>query len=76
MSTLEVTRQELLTRDEAARRLSALAAALANGEKVEVALGSSSVKIHVPDHVRCEIEVEVDREDVELEVELKWTTSE
>lgn len=76
MSTLEVSRQELLTREEAARRLSSLAAALANGAQVEVALGSSNVKVHVPDHVRCEIELEVDGDGVELEVELKWPTSE
>lgn len=72
MSTLEVTREELLTREEAARRLSALAAALADGEKVLVPLGGSNVRMHVPDHVRCEIELEVDGDEVELEVELKW----
>ncbi|WP_166459555.1 amphi-Trp domain-containing protein [Amycolatopsis pithecellobii] len=75
MSTLEVTREELLTREEAARRLSTLAAALADGEKVVVSLGSSNVKMHVPDHVRCEIELEVDGDEVELEVELKWSTA-
>ncbi|TNC29132.1 amphi-Trp domain-containing protein [Amycolatopsis alkalitolerans] len=72
MSTLEVTREELLTREEAARRLSTLAAALADGEKVLVPLGGSTVKVHVPDHVRCEIELEVDGDEIEMEVELKW----
>ncbi|QRP50483.1 amphi-Trp domain-containing protein [Amycolatopsis sp. FDAARGOS 1241] len=72
MSTLEVTREELLTREEAANRLSTLAAALAGGEKVVVPLGGSKVKVHVPDHVRCEIELEVDGDEVELEIELKW----
>lgn len=72
MSTLEVTRAELLTREEAARRLSTLAAALADGEKVVVQLGGSSVTVRVPDHVRCEIELEVDEDEVEMEIELKW----
>ena len=72
MSTVEVTREELLTRQEAARRLSTLAAALAEGEKVMIPLGGSSVKVHVPEHVRCEIELEVDGDEVELEIELKW----
>ncbi|TVT25895.1 amphi-Trp domain-containing protein [Amycolatopsis acidiphila] len=72
MSILEVTREELLTREEAAHRLSTLAAALSDGEKVLVPLGGSNVKVNVPEHVRCEIELEVDGDEVELEVELKW----
>jgi amphi-Trp domain-containing protein len=74
MSQVEISRKELLTREEAARRLSTLAAALADGESVEVPLGASTVKMEVPDHVRCKIEVEVDDDEVELEVELKWPT--
>ncbi|HEV7648678.1 MAG TPA: amphi-Trp domain-containing protein [Actinophytocola sp.] len=73
MSDLEVTNKELLTRDEAAQRLTALAAALAGGEKVEVTLGATRLEIRVPDEVRCEIEIEVDDDEVELEVELKWS---
>lgn len=73
MSDVEVTREELLTRGEAAERLAALAAALAGGEKVEVTLGATKFAVHVPDEVRCEIEIEVDDDEVELEVELKWS---
>jgi amphi-Trp domain-containing protein len=76
MSELEVSRKEVLTRKEAARRLSTLAAALAGGDSVEIQLGASTVKMHVPDHVQCEIEVEIDQDEVELEVELKWPTKE
>jgi amphi-Trp domain-containing protein len=75
VSDVEVSRTESLTRHEAARRLSTLAAALADGGDVEVELGASTLKLHVPDHVRCEVEVEVDGDEVELEVELKWSTS-
>jgi amphi-Trp domain-containing protein len=74
MSDVEVKQAETLTRDEAARRLSALAAALADGDKIEVELGTSTLKAHVPDEVRCEIELEVDEGEIELEVELKWST--
>ncbi len=73
MSDVEVKRAELLTRAEAARRLAALAAALADGEKVELALGASTLKVHVPDQVRCEIEIEIEDDEVELELELKWS---
>ena len=75
MSDVEVSRTESLTRHEAARRLSALAAALADGGRVEVELGASKLTLHVPDHVECEVEVEVDGDEVELELELKWSTA-
>jgi amphi-Trp domain-containing protein len=75
VSDVEVSRTESLTRHEAARRLAALAAALSDGGEVELALGSSVVTLHVPDHVRCEVEVEVDGAEVELEVELTWSTA-
>jgi amphi-Trp domain-containing protein len=75
LSDVEVSRTETLSRSEDARRLAALAAALADGGHVEVELGASKLKLHVPDHVRCEIEVEVDGDEVELELELKWSTA-
>jgi amphi-Trp domain-containing protein len=75
MSDVEVSRTESLSRHEAARLLSTMAAALADGGHVEVELGASTLKLHVPEHVRCEVEVEVDGDEVELEVELKWSTS-
>jgi len=74
MSDVEVKHEETLTRDEAARRLAALAAALSDGDDVELALGASTVKVHVPDEVRVEVELEIDGDEVELEVELKWST--
>lgn len=74
MSDVEVKRTETLTRHEAAGRLAALAAALAEGGRVEVALGDSVLKLHVPEHVRCEVELEVDGDEVELELEMKWST--
>ena len=75
MSDVEVSRTESLTRHEAARRLSTLAAALADGGRVEVELGASKLTLHVPDRVECEVEVEVDGDEVELELELKWSTA-
>jgi len=75
MAEVEVKRKELLTREEAARKLSTLAAALADGEHLEVAMGSSTVRMHAPAHVRCEVEVEVDHDEIELEIEFKWSTA-
>ena len=75
MSDVEISRTESLSRHEAARRLFALADALAAGGRVEVELGASTLKPHVPDHVRCEVEVEVDGDELEFEVELTWSTA-
>lgn len=75
MSDVEVSRTESLTRQEAAERLSKLAAALADGGDIKLELGASTLKLRVPEHIRCEVEVEVDGDEVELEVELTWSTA-
>ncbi|TQM44863.1 amphi-Trp domain-containing protein [Pseudonocardia cypriaca] len=75
MSDVEVTYEEPLTRDETARCLSALAAALADEGEVELELGATKMKVHVPGKVRCKVEVEIDRDEVEFEVELTWKTA-
>jgi amphi-Trp domain-containing protein len=76
MSDVEVKREEILTREDAAQRLAALAAALADGDEVQLTLGATTVKVHVPDEIRLEVEIEIDGNGVELEVELKWATGE
>lgn len=75
MSDVEVTYKEPLTRDETARCLSALAAALADEGEVELELGATKLKVHVPGKVCCKVEVEIDRDEVEFEVELTWKTA-
>jgi amphi-Trp domain-containing protein len=35
----------------------------------------STVELEVPDSVRCEAEIEVDGDEIELEFELKWSTA-
>jgi amphi-Trp domain-containing protein len=75
MSDVEVTYKEPLTRKETARRLSALAAALAEDGKVDIELGATRMQVHVPGEVRCKVEVEIDGDEVEFEVELTWSTT-
>jgi amphi-Trp domain-containing protein len=74
MADVEVTREQELSRQEAAERLRAFAAALEDGGAVEIDLGGSKVKMHVPEIVRAELEIEIDGNEVELEIELKWST--
>ena len=75
MADVELEQKESLTLQEAATRLSALAKALADGGEVEIELGATTVKLHVPDQVRTEFEIEVDGDEIELELELKWSTT-
>lgn len=75
MSDVEVTYKEPASREETARLLSALAAALADAGKVELDLGSTKMTVRVPGEVQCKVEVEIDRDEVEFEVELRWSTS-
>ena len=73
MSDVEVTYKEPLSRKEAARYLSALAAALQDEGKVELDLGATRMTVHVPPQVRCKVEIETDEDEIELEVELTWS---
>jgi amphi-Trp domain-containing protein len=73
MSDMKVELKKSLTRQQAADRLSALARALAEGGKVDLEVGDTTVSLRVPDEVRSEFEVEVDGDELELEIELKWS---
>jgi amphi-Trp domain-containing protein len=75
MSDVKVEHKVTLTRQEAAQWIADLAAALSGDGPVSIRLARSTVELEVPDHVLCEAEVEVDGDEVELEFELKWSTS-
>ncbi|MHA6793961.1 amphi-Trp domain-containing protein [Pseudonocardia bannensis] len=75
MADVKIERKEPLTRWQAARWLSELAAALERGGKIELTMGGSRVSLHVPDHVHTEFELEVDGDEVEVELELSWSTA-
>jgi amphi-Trp domain-containing protein len=75
VSDVRVEQKQVLSREEAARFLSTLADGLADGGKVAVPLGNSSLELSVADQLRWELEVAVDGDGIELELELKWSTS-
>ncbi|MGH3796288.1 MAG: amphi-Trp domain-containing protein [Pseudonocardiaceae bacterium] len=75
MSSMELKRRDSLTRQEAADWLAALAIALVHGGHAQVNLGGTTVRLHVPEDVRTEFEVEIDGDQVELDIELKWSTT-
>lgn len=73
MSDMELKRKESLTRQEAANWLAALAIALAHGGQAQVDLGGTTVRLHVPEDVHSDFGMEIDGEEVELDIELKWS---
>ena len=75
MSDVKLQQKQALSRQEAARFITALAEGLGEDGKVTVRLGSSTLEFSVADQVDWELEVEVDGDKIELELELKWSTS-
>jgi amphi-Trp domain-containing protein len=73
MSKDEIEQKATLSRDELARWLANLATAIGEGGTVDVALAGSPVTLDLPDEFRCELEVESHGDEVELEIELKWS---
>lgn len=72
MDLLEVTEKERVSRAEAAKRLRALATALGRKNEVEYERGDLRFALHVPDEVDFKLEIELQDDEWELEVELKW----
>jgi amphi-Trp domain-containing protein len=76
MSDVKLERKESVSNDEAAEWLTLLSRAFTEGGKVDLPFGpGTAVTLHIPDHVRAEFEVEVEGDEVELEVEFKWSIS-
>ena len=72
MDLLEINEKERIGRKEAAARLRALATALGRDNDVEYERGDLKFKVNVPDEVDFKLEIEVQDDEWELEVELKW----
>ena len=72
MDLIEITDRERLGREEAAARLHAIADMLARHNDVEFERGGVRFKVHVPDQVDYKLEIEIETDERELEIELKW----
>jgi len=72
MDLLQIERSETLNREEVAKRLHALADALARHNEIEFDRGGSHFRLKVPDEVRVKVELEVGDDETELEIELTW----
>lgn len=72
MPKLEIKRKSELSRKEVSERLIAIGQALARGSEVELEAGGDSIEIVVADHLRWELEIEVDGDTTEIEIEISW----
>lgn len=68
---LEIDETRTLRREEAAKRLRALADSLERHNSVTFDKSGTRVTVDVPDEVRLKVEVEIGEEN-EIEVELTW----
>ncbi len=74
MNRLEIEETETLNREEVAKRLHALADALARHNEIEFDRGGAHFRLKVPDEVRVQVELEIDDDGTELEIELTWSS--
>jgi amphi-Trp domain-containing protein len=73
MDIFEVEQKETLSRKEIATRLRRLANMLgSDDEEIEFERGGMKFKLHVPEEVHLKVELEVESDERELEIELKW----
>lgn len=68
----KIEQRVVLTRQETARWLHALANALEAGGTADVALVGPTVALTLPDEFECELELEPYGDKIELEFELTW----
>ena len=72
MDLIEHENEERLTREEAAKRLHALADQLERHNQVEFSQGGIRTSVKVPKEVTLTLEVEVGEDGGEIEVEISW----
>ncbi len=72
MDIFEVEQTETLRREEVAKRLHALADMLARQNDIDFERAGMKITVHVPDEVQLKVELEIETDERELEIELKW----
>jgi len=73
MEIFEVEKQETVSRKEIATRLRRLANMLSSDdEEISFERGGMQFSVHVPEQVHLKVELEVESDERELEIELKW----
>ena len=65
-------RSATVSREEAARRLHAIADELASNNGLQVTRDNKRLTVGVPDQVELSVEIEQDGDEMELEIEIGW----
>ncbi|MBJ7332671.1 MAG: amphi-Trp domain-containing protein [Solirubrobacteraceae bacterium] len=68
----ELQDQQRMSREDAAKRLHAIADQLERHNDLEFERNGISIKAKVPDEVHLKVEFEVDGDGTEMEIELTW----
>ncbi len=71
MALFEHETTELLTREQAADKLRAIADELARHNEISFRQDGRTIRIDVPDRVKLEVEIEAGDES-EIEIEISW----
>ncbi len=72
MDIFEIEEKQTLRREEVAERLHLLADMLARQNEIQFERGGMKITAHVADVVEMKVELEVESDERELEIELKW----
>jgi len=72
MDIFEVERKEILSREEAAARLRRIADMLSQHNDLEFDRNGMHFTVHVPDEVQLKLELEIESDEREFEIGLKW----
>ncbi|MGB7589197.1 MAG: amphi-Trp domain-containing protein [Solirubrobacterales bacterium] len=72
MEIFEIEQKETLKREEVAERLHTLADMLARHNDIDFERAGMKITVHVPDEVQLKVELEIESDERELEIELKW----
>lgn len=72
MDIFEIEEKQELRREEAAARLRAIADMLSRENEVRFEREGMTITAHVADVVQMKVELEIESDERELEIELKW----
>ncbi len=72
MDLFEFETEERLRREEAAERLRQLADQLERHNEVALKSEGMSIRVKVPDEITYEFEVEIEGDECEIEISIKW----
>jgi amphi-Trp domain-containing protein len=68
----EIEEKQTLRREEVAERLHLLADMLARQNEIQFERGGMKITAHVADVVEMKVELEIESDERELEIEIKW----